>query len=80
MANEKVPCRVCGKLFIPCGKTSAMIGAFNYREVACSPECGKEYMRRVIESRQVKTEKSKKLKIDKDVTDDKQEFTVDEMQ
>lgn len=51
MNKRTVPCRVCGKQFVPCGKSSAEIGAFNYREVACSEECGAEYLRRVLVGR-----------------------------
>lgn len=54
MANNTAACRVCGKEFVPCGKSAAEIGAFNYREVACSPECGQEYLRRVLEGRKPK--------------------------
>lgn len=52
MAVRTIPCRVCGKMFTPCNKTSSALGAFNYREVACSPECGTEYLRRVQAARQ----------------------------
>ena len=52
MAVHTIPCRVCGKMFTPCNKTSGALGAFNYREVACSPECGAEYLRRVQVARQ----------------------------
>lgn len=52
MAARTIPCRVCGKPFVPCNKTSRALGAFNYREVACSPECGSEYFRRVEAARQ----------------------------
>lgn len=52
MAVHTIPCRVCGKMFTPCNKTSGALGAFNYREVACSPECGAEYLRRVQAARQ----------------------------
>ena len=52
MAKNTEACRVCGKPFVPCGKSSAEIGAFNYREVSCSPECGQVYLKRVIASRQ----------------------------
>ena len=52
MAVHTIPCRVCGKMFTPCNKTSGALGAFNYREVACSPECGTEYLRRVQVARQ----------------------------
>lgn len=54
MANQTVQCRICGKSFVPCNKTSNSIGAFNYRSVACSPECGAEYLRRVRDSRKSK--------------------------
>ena len=52
MANRTIPCRVCGKMFVPCNKPSAVIGAFNYHSLACSPECGAEYLRRVQAARQ----------------------------
>lgn len=51
MAKRTVACRVCGKLFVPCNKSSASLGAFNYHSIACSPECGAEYLRRVQEAR-----------------------------
>lgn len=54
MRNNTEPCRVCGKHFVPCGKSSAEIGAFNYREVACSPKCGEIYLQRVMEARKPK--------------------------
>lgn len=46
------PCRVCGKLFTPCGDCERDLTAFHWRTIACSYECGKEYLRRVMESRQ----------------------------
>ena len=52
MAVRTIPCRVCGKMFTPCNKTSSALGAFSHREVACSPECGAEYLRRVQAARQ----------------------------
>lgn len=52
MTERTIPCRVCGKMFVPCNKTSSALGAFNYHSVACSPECGAEYLRRVQEARQ----------------------------
>lgn len=51
MTERTIPCRVCGKPFVPCNKTSSALGAFNYHSVACSPECGAEYLRRVQEAR-----------------------------
>ena len=56
MAVHTIPCRVCGKMFTPRNKTSGALGAFNYREVACSPECGAEYLRRVQVARQKSSE------------------------
>lgn len=53
MANRTAPCRICGKSFIPCSKSSGSLGAFNYREIACSPECGKVYFQRVQENRNI---------------------------
>lgn len=52
MTERTIPCRVCGKPFVPCNKTSSALGAFNYHSVACSPECGAEYLRRVQVARQ----------------------------
>lgn len=51
MTTRTVSCRVCGKEFVPCNKPSSVLGAFNYRAIACSPECGAEYLRRVQEAR-----------------------------
>lgn len=51
MAKRTAVCRVCGKQFVPCNKSSASLGAFNYHGIACSPECGAEYLRRVQEAR-----------------------------
>lgn len=56
MATRTIPCRVCGKMFVPCNKPSNVIGAFNYRSLACSPECGAEYLRRVQAARQTSSE------------------------
>lgn len=54
MTKRTIACRVCGKEFVPCNKSSASLGAFNYRSIACSPECGEEYFRRVKEGRSAK--------------------------
>lgn len=65
MTERTIPCRVCGKLFVPCNKTSSALGAFNYHSVACSPECGAEYLRRVQEARN-KTSTSSDVIVSKD--------------
>ena len=51
MAKRTAVCRVCGKQFVPCNKSSASLGTFNYHSIACSPECGAEYLRRVQAAR-----------------------------
>ena len=48
---NKVPCRVCGKPFSPCNKTTRELGLFNWREVACSPDCGARYLEQVTAGR-----------------------------
>lgn len=42
-------CRVCGKKYAVCN--TVVKSVFNWREVACSPECGQEYFRQVLEAR-----------------------------
>ena len=59
---RKAEGRVCGKSFTPCGKGADKIGAFNWMEVACSPECGQIYLDRVIESRKPKQGKKPQKK------------------
>ena len=50
-ANTRV-CRVCGKEYEGC-KTPRITGTnFNWREVACSYECGQEYLLRIMISRE----------------------------
>lgn len=44
-------CRVCDRDYEPCHSTRFEPGVFRWREVACSPECGAIYLRRVQESR-----------------------------
>lgn len=61
MAKRTVACRVCGKQFVPCNKTSASLGAFNYHSIACSPECGAEYLRRVQEARKPEQQETAEL-------------------
>jgi hypothetical protein len=54
MSKVTKPCRVCGKTFVPCKDCVNDKTAFHWREVACSEECGKEYLRQVMEARTVK--------------------------
>lgn len=50
MANLKV-CKVCGKEYEPCRSLRQAGSVFNWRAVACSPQCGQEYFRQVEEAR-----------------------------
>ena len=49
------PCRICGKMYTPCPDCESDNSAFHWRTVACSIECGREYFRRIMESRNAKT-------------------------
>ncbi len=49
--NEKSICNVCGKEYEPCRTVRNGNETFNWKAVACSPECGEEYFRRIIASR-----------------------------
>lgn len=44
-------CRVCGKPYEACRSAKREAGVFHWQEVACSPECGTEYLRMVTEAR-----------------------------
>lgn len=50
MANHKI-CKVCGKEYEPCRSLRQKSSVFNWRAVACSPQCGQEYFRLIAESR-----------------------------
>lgn len=55
MANGTKICRVCGKEYPACTTNRLTPGVFRWKDVACTPECGQEYFRRIMESRTVKT-------------------------
>ena len=45
-------CRVCGKKYEACRSVFQNSSTtFRWQDVACSPECGAEYLRRVNEAR-----------------------------
>ena len=48
-------CRVCGKEYEAC-RTGAIGGEFRWQDVACSQECGSEYLRRIKLSRNIPVE------------------------
>lgn len=52
MATAVKKCRVCGKQYEACHTMmNRAAGVFRWQEVACCPECGAEYLRRIIEMR-----------------------------
>lgn len=51
MPITKRKCRVCGKEYEACRTNKNASGGFNWREVACSPDCGEKYLRSVMEAR-----------------------------
>lgn len=65
MSKVTDSCRVCGTYFIPCSDCVTDNSSFHWREVACSLECGKEYLRQILESREVKPIKTINNKVSK---------------
>ena len=50
MATVFKTCKVCGKQYEYC-HTNRPAGLFRWQDVACSPECGAEYFKRVAIAR-----------------------------
>ena len=44
-------CPICSKPFNPCRIGIATTGTFNWREVACSFECGQKYLLKIEEEK-----------------------------
>lgn len=68
--KPKIPCRVCGKLYTPCSYCQQNMGAFRWRNFACSYECAKKYIEDTIayrESQRVSQEEEKAEKAKPDV-------------
>ena len=53
MPRQTKICRVCGATYEACNSARSGVNAFNWREVACSPECGMVYLEKVTASRSV---------------------------
>jgi hypothetical protein len=51
MATAMIKCRVCGKEYPACHSLRRGDTTFRWQEVACSPECGAEYLRQINISR-----------------------------
>ena len=62
MASKKLVCRVCGKEYEACRSTDRKAGVFRWQEVACSPECGAVYLKRIEESRGLHVQKKSRKK------------------
>lgn len=52
MPKHTKECRVCGKHYAACNSARTGSPIFNWREVACSPECGEVYLELIRESRE----------------------------
>lgn len=53
MPKQKKICRVCGAEYEACQSVRTGSSIFNWREVACSPECGMKYLDRITVSRSI---------------------------
>lgn len=49
--KDKIPCRVCGKLFEPCAYCQEHSDTFRWRNFACSEDCARKYVAEAIEYR-----------------------------
>ena len=56
MPKQTKVCRVCGKTYEACRSIKTGSSVFNWREVACSPECGSSYLKQVMASRSAVSE------------------------
>lgn len=53
--KKKIPCKTCGKLFVPCVDCAREFGYSAWRAVACSPACGEAYFEAVARARNQQT-------------------------
>ena len=51
MTKPTAKCRICEKDFVPCKKCFRVTGVFNWREMCCSEQCGKQYLFEVEKAR-----------------------------
>lgn len=91
MATGMRVCKVCGAEYKACTATRLVEGVFRWKDVACCPEHGQEYLKRVMIARgelkedavavkppkAVKAEASKKT-IEEEVVETKSEKPVEE--
>ena len=69
------PCKVCGKMYTPCAYCENEKTAFHWRTVACSKECGYEYLRQVMEARNPNTE-IEEIKVENETVVTNEEVTT----
>lgn len=69
MAEKMIPCKVCGKMFKPCGYCQKHGDVFRWRNFACSLECANKYVAEAIAYR----EKDKKVEVKEEVQPVKEE-------
>jgi len=50
--KKKIPCRVCGKLFVPCADCESHSDIFRWRSFACSRKCATKYLNDTITYRE----------------------------
>ena len=53
MPKQTKTCRVCGAKYEACNSVRTGGKTFNWREVACSPECGMVYLDKISASRSI---------------------------
>lgn len=51
MPTATLICRNCGKPYEGCRNARSVPGVFRWQDVACSPECGAEFLKAVLISR-----------------------------
>jgi|GEM_PF-6687749 len=49
MQKKTIPCKGCGKPFVPCNST--MFGDSNWKAVGCTPACAVKYWGEITDSR-----------------------------
>lgn len=75
MAATKI-CKVCGKEYVPCKSIRPADTTFNWRVVACSPQCGEEYFRQVAVARGEVSEEVDSIETEAQVNYDNSAFDV----
>ena len=80
--KDKIPCRVCGKLFEPCAYCQEHSDTFRWRNFACSEDCARKYVAEAIEYRASQKKKKQgvrkvKNKVEVDALENKEIIKTD---